>query len=179
MTWNIDNLNEEQVFEKPEFGVKLVIPSSSVQEDQSIDTTVQIVDSDLALPPNVEPVSCFYKITSEMFIEPIDLYVQHNVDLSVCDNRRLAFVTSSGSPPYELEFYDEYQAFDPNDNSGVVRISHFSTHVFGIVWKVFDAVGDMLSPVTSYAMTPFYKQMNDNCCKSKLLLLKTLVHFLR
>ena len=167
LKWNIDNFDEEQVFEKPEYGVKLVIPSSSVQENRSIDTTVQIVKSDvISLPPNVEPVSCFYKIgTSGSFVKPIKLHLQHNVDVTSSDNRRLAFITSSGSPPYQFEFCDiNDQMFDPNDNSGVVHISHFSTHVFGIVWlkNVVDTLGKVLRPNRSYAMTPFYKQIDDH-----------------
>ena len=60
---------------------------------QSIDTTVQIVKSPdvTSLPPNVEPVSCFYKIeTSASFVKPIELHLQHNVDVASSDNRRLA-----------------------------------------------------------------------------------------
>ena len=175
LKWNIDNFDEEQVFEKPEYGVKLVIPPSSVQENQSIDTTVQIVKSPdvLSLPPNVEPVSCFYKIeASGSFVKPIELHLQHNVDVASSDNRRLAFVTSSGSPPYQFEFCDiDDQVFDPNDNSGVVRLSHFS--IIGIVWRIFDKV----LPNRSYVITPFYKQINDHCWQLKVVITKNLGPF--
>ena len=170
------------MFEKPEYGVKLVIPPSSVQESQSIDTTVQIVKSPdvISLPPNVEPVSCFYKIkASGSFVKPIQLHLQHNVDVTSSDNKRLAFVTSSGSPPYQLEFCDiNDQAFDPNDNSGVVRISHISTHVFGIVWKIVNTLGKVLHPNRSYAMTIFYKQTGDHCWQIQIVITKNLGPFL-
>ena len=164
------------MFEKPEYGVKLIIPSSAVQESQSIDTTVQIVKSPdvVSLPPNVEPVSCFYKIeASGSFVKRIELHLQHNVDVASSDNRRLAFVTSSGSPPYEFKFCDiNDQTFDPNDNSGVVRLSHFS--IIGIVWRIIDKV----LPNRSYALTPFYKQIDDHCWQIQIVITKNLGPFL-
>ena len=168
------------MFEKPEYGIKLVIPSSSVQESQSIDTTVEIVKSAdvmTSLPANVEPVSCFYKIeASGSFVKPIELHLQHNVDVTSSDNRRLAFVTSSGSPPYRFEFCDiNDQTFDPNDNSGVVRLSHFSIiGVIGIVWRIVDKV----LPNRSYALTPFYKQIDDHCWQIQIVITKNLEPFL-
>ena len=176
--WDVDNFDEEQVFEKPEYGVKLVIPSLSVQENQSIDTTIQIIKSDVILPPNVEPVSCFYKIgTSRSFVKPVRLHIQHNVDVASADKTRLAFVTSSGSPPYQMEFCDvNDQTFDLNDNSGVVRISHFSTCVFGIVW-LQKVAGKVLRPSRSYAMTPFYKQIDDHCWQLKVVITQNLGPF--
>ena len=168
------------MFEKPEYGVKLVIPSLSVQESQSIDTTVQIVKSPdvISLPPNVEPVSCFYKIeASGSFVKPIELHLQHNVDVASSDNRRLAFVTSSGSPPYQFEFCDiNDQTFDPNDNSGVVRLSHFS--IIAIVWKkVVNTLEKALHPNRSYAMSPYYKQIDDHCWQIKVVITQNLGPF--
>ena len=162
------------MFEKPEYGVKLVIPPSSVQENQSIDTTVQIVKSDVlsSLPPNMEPISCFYKIeASGSFVKPIQLHLQHNVDVTSSDKTRLAFVTSSGLPPYQFEFCDiNDQTFDSNDNSGVVRLSHFS--IIGIVWKIVDTLGKVLHPNKSYAMTPFYKQIDNHCWQIQIVITK-------
>ena len=169
------------MFEKPEYGVKLVIPSSSVQENQSIDTTVQLVKSPdvmTSLPANVEPVSCFYKIeASGSFVKPIELHLQHNVAVTFCDTRRLAFVTSSGTPPYQFEFCDiNDQTFDPNDNSGVVHLSHFS--VIAIVWKkVVNTLGKVLHPNRSYALTPFYKQIDDHCWQIQIVITQNLEPF--
>ena len=168
------------MFEKPEYGIKLVIPPSSVQENQSIDTTVQIVKPDVTLPPNVKPVSCFYEIeASESFVKPIELHLQHNVDVTSSDSRRLAFVTSSGSPPYQFGFSDvNDQMFDLNDNSGVVRISHFSAHVFGIVWrKVTKTLGKFLHPNRCYATTPFYTQIDGHCWQLKVVITQNLGPF--
>ena len=41
--WNIENLNEEQVFEKPDYGLKFVIPASSVEVWQEVTTEVKVV----------------------------------------------------------------------------------------------------------------------------------------
>ena len=167
------------MFEKPEYGIKLVIPPSSVQESQSIDTTVQIVKSPdvLSLPANVEPVSCFYKIeASGSFVKPIELHLQHNIDVASSDNRNLAFVTSSGSPPYQFEFCDiNDQMFDPNDNSGIVCLSHFS--IIGIVWRIVDALGKFLHPNRSYALTPFYKQIDGHCWQIQIVITQNLGPF--
>ena len=170
---------KKQVFEKPEYGVKLVIPSTSVQERQSIDATVQIVKADVKLPPNVVPVSCFYKVgSSASFVKPIQLHLQHNVDVTVCDNRRLAFATSSGSSPYQLNFFDaNLQSFDPNDNSGVVHISKFSSDIFVIVWKELNNLGRISRPTISYAMTPFYKQIDDHCWHIQVVITQNLGPF--
>lgn len=183
LKWNIDNFDEELVIEKPEYGVKLVIPALSVQENQSVDVTMQLIEPHLAvLPPNVQPVSCFYKIsTSESFINPIQLHLQHNVNLTSCNDqcKRLAFVTSNGSPPYQLKFCDvNDQLFNPSDKFGLVYISHFSDHVFGIVWQVLDALGEVFYPKRSYAMTPFYKQFDDHNWQIKIVVTQNLGPFL-
>ena len=163
------------MFEKPEYGVKLVIPPSSVQENQSIDITLQIAKSpDVILPANLKPVSCFYKIEATgSFVKPIQLHLQHNVDVTSSDNRRLAFVNIfSEWPPYQFEFCDiNDQMFDPNDNSGVVRLSHFS--IIGIVWRIVDKV----LPNRSYAMTPFYKQIDDHCWQIQIVITQNLGPF--
>ena len=77
--WNIEYLNEEQVFEKPEYGVKFVIPPSSVQERQEVKIEVNVVspeESEIILPPDVELVSCLYKIkTTGKFSKPFKLHL--------------------------------------------------------------------------------------------------------
>ena len=65
--WNIEYLNEKQAFEKPEYGIKIVISPSSVEVRQEVKTEVNIValkESDIILPPDIELVSCFYQIKS-------------------------------------------------------------------------------------------------------------------
>ena len=185
MRWSIENHNEEQVFEKPEYGVKLVVPSHSIEGNQSIDTTISCIsESDVTLPPNVEPVSCFYEISTRgslVLINPVKLYVQHSVDLTSSDNKRLSFVTSSsGTSPYLMRLCDpDDQMFDPNHNSGVIQISKPSaTNVFGVVWKVVDAFKKVMHPVKSYAMTPFYKQIDSSCWQIKVVVTQNLKPFL-
>ena len=126
----------------------------------------------------MEPVSCFYKIeASGSFVKPIQLHLQHNVDVTSSDNRRLAFVTSTGSPPYQFEFCDvDDQMFDPNDNSGVLHISHFSKiRTFGIVWK--NVVDRFMKSNKSYVMTPFYRQTDEHCWQLKVVITKNIGPF--
>ena len=137
--WNIEYLNEEQVFEKPEYGVKFVIPPSSVEEGQEVKIEVKIVspeDSEIILPPNVELVSCVYMIKKTgKFLRPIKLHLQHNVELrSQVESQQLVFIRAKGPPPYKFELLpDKYeQVFRPNDNFGVLGTPGFCLIAIGI-----------------------------------------------
>ena len=106
--WNIECLNEEQVFKKQGFGINLVIPPSSVEEGQEVTMEVNIVgpkESEIILFSNVELVSCFYKIgTTGKFSRPIELHLQHNVEIrSQKESQQLAFMTAKEPPPYKFE----------------------------------------------------------------------------
>ena len=74
--WNIENIEEDQVFEKRDYGVMLVIPPSAVEKKEEIEAEVKVVapvEADIILPPDVEIVSCFYKSeTPVKFSKPID-----------------------------------------------------------------------------------------------------------
>lgn len=51
---------------KSDCGIILVIPPSAVEEGQEVDTKIEVValkKSEIELPPNVDPVSCYYKVT--------------------------------------------------------------------------------------------------------------------
>ena len=131
--WNIEYLNEEQIFEKHEYGIMFIIPPSSVEVGQKVKTEVKVVaseESEMILPPNVELVSCFYKIEARgKFSRPIELHLQHNVQLrSQQESQQLAFIRAKGLPPYKFELLATKpdQGFRPYDNSGVVEISDFS-----------------------------------------------------
>ena len=160
--WNIEYLNEEQVFEKPGYGVKFVIPPSSVEVGQEVTIEVKIVapkESEIILPPDVEVVSCFYKIEiTGKFSRPIELHLQHNVEIrSPEESQQLAFITAKGPPPYKFKLVpiDINQVFKPHDNSGVVKAFDFC--VFGIVKWLKAAF--CLQPSSSYAMTVFFKRI--------------------
>ena len=178
--WNIEYLNEEQVFEKPEYGIKIVIPPSSVEVGQEVKTEVNIVEpkeSEIILPPDVELVSCFYKIkTTGKFSKPIKLHLQHIVELrSQRESQQLAFIRAKGHPPYKFELLPtEYdQVFTPYDNSGVVGISDFC--VLGIIKRrnvLFQ------QPSYSYAMTVFFKEKAKFCWEIQAVVTKNLGPFI-
>lgn len=177
--WNIDSVDEEQVFEKLDYGVKFVIPPSSVQEGQSIDTEVQVVtpnDRDAELPSNVESVSCFYSFqTSTKFSKPVELHLQHNVELTSQDgSKRLAFIISKGPPPYRFEVSDAKQHFNVHNNSGTILVSDVD-FISGIVWiKSVDAP----IPVYSYVMTLYLKKIMECCWQLKLVITPNLGPFI-
>ena len=159
--WNIEYLNEEQVFEKPDYGVKFVIPPSSVEQGEKVTTEVKVVlpeDSQIILPPDVELVSCFYEIkTTGKFSTPIELHIQHNVEItSEEESKQLAFITAKATPPYEFDFLsiDIDQEFKPYDRYGVVKPSDFS--LYGIVMTV---VGFFCN---RYAMTAFLRRQHTS-----------------
>ena len=160
--WNIEYLNEEQVFEKSDYGVKFVIPPKSVEVGQEVTTEVKVVapeESEIILPPDVELVSCFYKIEiAGKFSRPIELHLQHNVEIkSPEESQQLAFITAKGPPPHKFELVpmDIDQVFKPYDNSGVVKAFDFC--VFGIVkWL---KASFCLQPSSTYAITVFFKQI--------------------
>ena len=176
--WNIEYLNEEQVFEKPEYGIKIVIPPSSVEVGQKVKTEVNVValkESDIILPPDVELVSCFYKIkTSGKFSKPIKLHLQHNVQLrSQEESQLLAFIRAKGQPPYKFELLPtEYdQVFTPYDNSGVVGISDFC--VIAIINKIRSVLSSH-----NYAMTVFFQEKAKFCWEIQAVVTKNLGPFI-
>ena len=179
--WNIEYLNEEQVFEKPEYGVKFVIPPSSVEVGQEVKTEVKVVapkESEIILPPDVELVSCFYKIkTTGKFTRPIELHLQHNVELkSQEESQQLVFIRAKGPPPYTFELLptDYDQVFRPYDNFGVVRMSDFC--LIGIIQNIINSL--IGQPSHSYIMTVFFKEMEKFCWEIQAVVTKNLGPFL-
>ena len=179
--WNIEYLNEEQVFEKPEYGVKFVIPPSSVEIGQEVKTEVKVVapkESEIILPPDVELVSCFYKIkTTGKFTRPIEVHLQHNVELkSQEESQQLVFIRAKGPPPYMFELLptDYDQVFTPYDNSGVVRISDFC--LIDIIRNLINSLIEW--PSHSYIMTVFFKEMEKFCWEIQAVVTKNLGPFL-
>ena len=180
--WNIEYLNEEQVFEKPEYGIKFVIPPSSVDVGQEVKIEVNIVapeDSEIILPCDVELVSCFYKIeTTGKFSRPIQLHLQHNVELRLQEeSQQLAFVRARGPLPYTFELLptESDQVFRPYDNSGVVRISDFS-FIAIVIKKIKSAL--FRQPSCSYVLTVFFKEMMKFCWEIQAVVTKNLGPFL-
>ena len=181
--WNIESIDEGQVFEKSQYGIKLVIPPSSVEQGQEVETKVKVVspeESEFELPSDVEPVSCFYKIeTTGKFSRPVELHLQHNVELtSQEESQQLAFITAKGPPPYKFELVPIAidQKFKPNDNSGVVEVSDFS--VFSIVKQKLKAIF-CREPSYSYVMTVFFKHMLKSSWAIQAVVTRNLGPFLK
>ena len=177
--WNIKYLNEEQVFEKSKYGVKFVIPPLSVKKGQEIEIEVNVVspeESEIILPPDVELVSCFYKIKSTgKFSRPIELHLQHNVELmSQEESKQLAFIRAKGPPPYKFELLPTEcdQVFRPYDNFGVVRITDFC-----VIATVIKKIKRFLFK-RSYAMTVFFKEAKTFCWEVRTVVTKNRGPFL-
>ena len=150
-----------------------------MQDNQNIDTTVQIVDSntsDIELPQGVQLVSCIYEVQSSgIFLKPVELHLQHNVNvMSQNDRKRLVFITSYGSPPKYFKISDDEQHFGINDNSGLIKVSNSSK--FGIAWLLRTA-SDFLQPICSYAMILCYKGVKKSCWQIKIVITKNLGPF--
>ena len=181
--WNIQNFEEDQVFEKRDHGVMLVIPSSAVEEKEEVKTEVKVVapvETDIILPPDVEVVSCFYKIeTTGNFSEPIKLYLQHNVELTSQEEcEQLAFIKANGPPPYKFEIVpiEIDQEFKPYENSGFVRFCDSSSIAVVYLKKVTKM---FRQPSCSYVVTVFVKQMMKSCWEIRAVVTKNLGPFLK
>ena len=176
---NISCLSLEQIFENVEYGVKLVIPPFSVKNNQEIVTTVQIVDSnssDIKLPQGVQLVSCLYEVeASGIFVKPIELHLQHNVDImSHNDSKRLVFITSDGPPPYCFKIAYDEQYFGVKYNYGFIKVSHFTK--YGIAW-LLSLASNFFQPTCSYTMTLFYKKFMKYCWQLKIVITQNLGPF--
>ena len=181
--WNVEYINEEQTFEKPDYGVKFVIPPSSVEVGQEVTTDVKLVtpeESEIILPPNVELVSCLYKIeTKGKFSKSIKLHLQHNVEIkSLEEHQKIAFITAKGPSPYMFELVPIVKngEFKPNEISGVIKVSDFT--VFGAVkQKVETSFCQQLS--SSYAMTVFFKHKLKSSWAIQAVITKNLGPFIK
>ena len=180
--WNIEYLNEVQVFEKYDYGVKLVIPPSSVEEGHEVKTEVKLVapeESDIIFPPDVELVSCFYNIeTTEKFSRPIELHIQHNVEIrSQEESKQLAFIVANGPPPYEFELVpiNVDQEFKPYDNCGIVKVSDFSK--FSIVKKKLKNIFGRRP--SKYVIRIFFKSIVRSSWAIQAVITKDLGPFLK
>ena len=182
--WNIENVEEVQVFDKKDYGVMLVIPPSAVEEKEEVKTEVKVdapVETDIILPPDVEVVSCFYKTTGK-FSKPVELHLQHNVELTSQEEcKQLAFIKAKGSPPYKFELLPtDTQEFRPNDNSGVVRLSDLSLVAVVYIKKKLKKIKSALfrQPSCSYVVTVFVRHMEKSCYQIQAVVTKNLGPFL-
>ena len=147
-----------------------------MQNNQIIYAKVQIVDSntsDIELPQDVQLVSSLYDVQcSGIFSKPVELHLQHNVDvMSQKHSERLVFIISDGPPPYRFKISTDEQHFGINDNSGTIKVSHFT--IFGIGW-LLRLASKFLQPTCGYTMTLFYKEFITSCWQIKIVITKNL-----
>ena len=94
--------------------------------------------------------------------------MEHSVqvkDASMTENLR--FLTLKDS---EFVSCDENeQSFDPSESSGMVKVSHFSNHIYVIACKI-----GLISSPKKYSVTPFYKHMKFNCWQIKIVFIPDL-----
>ena len=186
--WTIEFVNEKQVFDKPGYGFKLVVPPSSVEKGQEIKTEVNIISPEkFELPDDIELVSCIYMIeTTGEFFEPVEVYLQHNVELETLEEcKQLTFITADGPPPYKFHQLpnDTDQQFRPYDNTGVLKVSHFCSVAVAIK-RGWEMLKDGLfrkkpKPLCSYLITVFLKQVKMSCWEIQTVVTKNLPPFLK
>ena len=181
--WNIEHFNEEQTFEKPDYGVKFVIPPSSVEIGQGVTTDIKLVapeESEIILPPDVELVSCLYKIeTKGKFSKSIELHLQHSIEIrSQEESQQLAFITAEGPPPYKFELVpiDINREFKPNKISGFIKVSDFIV-VGAVKQKLESALCQQMS--SSYTMTVFIKHILKSSWAIQAVITKNLGPFIK
>ena len=181
--WNIEYFNKEQIFEKPDYGVKFVIPPASVELGQKVTTDIKLVapeESEIILPPDVELVSCLYKIeTKGKFSKSIELHLQHNIEIrSQEECQQLAFITAEGPPPYKFELVpiDINREFKSNKISGVIKVSDFIV-VGAVKQKLESALCQQLS--SSYTMTVFFKHILKSSWAIQAVITKNLGPFIK
>ena len=140
-------------------------------------------ESEITLPPDVELVSCFYIIeTTGEFSKPIELHLQHNVELTSPEEcKQLAFIKAKGPPPCKFELLPtDVQEFRPYDNFGVVRLCNFSPVAVVYIKKQLQRIRDLfLQPSYSYVVTVFVKQIRKSCWDIQAVVTKNLGPFLK
>ena len=175
--WDIEYVEEDQIFEKQDYGFMLVIPALAVPKKVKVEAKVNVIapeEKDIILPPDVEVVSCFYKIeTTGKFSKPIKLHLQHNVELTSQEEcEQLAFIKAKGQPPYKFEFLSTTQEFTPCNNSGVIFASDFS--VFSLVKEIKATVCQ-----ERYVMTVLFKHIDKSSWEILAVVTKDLGPFVK
>ena len=170
--WDIDSFGEEQVFEVPQYGLKLVIPPLAVQSDnESIRLTAQVVADDCKFPEGYTPVSSLYKIqSSKKFDKPLDLHLKHNVVLG-SEDLELAFATCNDLKD-GFQMTSEKQEFNPNDNAGKIQLSDSSVYA-AIVCK-----NDAKLLARRYSVKLFYQQVTESDWDVKAVIVPNLGPYL-
>ena len=175
--------DQQQMFQLPDYGIKLIIPPSAVPHDiQQITIAVQVIASDpIVLPSNCHPISCFYWIKStHKFLKPVEVHLEHHAELlSEEDSQELGFIvspsTESSSPPYRFQFSDGVNTIFPVGSSyGIIKVAEFS--IFSIAWK---RIRTAFSDHFRYIWMVYYRQSDENNWELHVVVTKDLGPFLQ
>ena len=175
--------DQQQMFQLPDYGIKLIIPPSAVPHDiQQITIAVQVIASGpLVLPSNCHPISCFYWIQStHKFLKPVEVHLEHHAELlSEEDSQELGFIVSPSnefsSPPYRFQFFDGVNSIFPVGSSyGIIKVAEFS--IFSIAWKRIRAA---FSDHFRYIWMVYYRQSRENNWELHVVVTKDLGPFLQ
>ena len=175
--------DEQQMFQLPDYGIKLIIPPSAVPHDiQQITIAVQVIASGpFVFPSYCQPIGCFYWIQStHKFLKPVEVHLEHHAELlSEEDSKECGFIispsTESSSPPYQFQFYDGMNSIFPVGSSyGIIKVAEFS--IFSIAWrKIKDAFSDHFR----YVWMVYYRQINENNWELHVVVTKDLGPFIQ
>ena len=175
--------DQQQIFQLPDYGIKLIIPPSAVPHDiEQITIAVQVIASGpLVLPSNCHPISCFYWIQStHKFLIQVEVHLEHHAKLlTEEDSQELGFIVSSSnessSPPYRFQFFDGVNSIFPVGSSyGIIKVAEFS--IFSIAWEKIRAA---FSSHFRYIWMVYYRQTQAITWELHVMVTKDLGPFLQ
>ena len=175
--------DQQQIFQLPDYGMKLIIPPSAVPHDiQQITIAVQVIASGpLVLPSNCHPISCFYWIQStHNFLKPVEIHLEHHAELlTEEDSQELGFIVSPSnefsSPPYRFQFFDGVNSIFPVGSCyGIIKVTEFS-----ILSIALGKIRAAFSIHFRYIWMVYYRQTQANTWELHVVVTKDLGPFLQ
>ena len=170
--------DQEQMFNVPSDGIKIVVPPSAIPKDTRID--IQLLSSHpFIFHINYQPISCFFQIqTSHKFNEPFNVHLEHYAELlSEVDSEELGFIISRNvecSLPCQFELADEANkpSFPVHSKCGIIHVNESS--IFAIVWRKEKGV---LSNNFRYIWMVYYREIGNNTLELHVVVTKDLKPF--
>ena len=175
--------DQQQMFQLPDYGIKLIIPPSAVPHDiEQITIAVQVIASGpFILPSYCQPLGCFCWIQStDKFLKPVEVHLEHHAELiTEEDSQELGFIvspsTESSSPPYRFQFSDEVNSiFSIGSTYGIIKVAEFS--IFSIAWRKIRAT---FSNHFRYVWMVYYRQSHENNWELHVVVTKDLGSFIQ
>ena len=162
--------DQEQMFDVPRNGIKIVVPPFAKPNKVKID--VQLLPSgQFVLPANCQPISCFFQIQiSPKFNEPIEVHLEHHAELlSEDDGKELGFIFCP-EPSLPYEFTDDKAITSFKENYGVlIQVPKFS--IFAVTTSLES------SNNLRYVWMVYYKKIETNTWELHIVVTKDLKPF--